>query len=128
MAAPLLDVMQAIGTQLETIDDVNVYDHPAALVAAPALVVSMPESVDFDFTGARGFDRTVFPIFLLVGQTSMAAARDRLFGFIPEVKAALEKNLDGECDSCRVTSCTFAMIRMNDVEYAGAQFLLEVIY
>ena len=126
MALDLAAVMAAAGTQLETISGLRVYDYPVEVVNIPAAVVSLPNTIDFDATAARGFDRTVIPILLLVSIQSMRVARDDISALITAAKAALETDLGGACDSCRVMNATFEKVTVNGVDYLGANLPLEV--
>lgn len=126
MALDLATVMVAAGVQLKTIDGLRVTDYPAEVVNVPSAVVSLPNTIDFDFTAARGFDRTVIPIQLTVAMQTMRVARDQISALITAAKAALEDDLGGEVDSCRVMNATFEKVTIDGVEYLGALLPLEV--
>lgn len=126
MALNLAAVMNAAAVRLDTISNLRVHAYPVEVVNVPAAIVSMPNTIDFDATAARGFDRTVIPILLLVSMQSMRIARDDISALITAAKAALEKDLGGACDSCRVMNATFEKVTVNGVDYLGANLPLEV--
>lgn len=126
MALNLGTVMDAIGTRLATITGLRVFDYPPEQINVPQAVVSLPDTIDFDATAARGFDRTVIPIYVMVSKQSMRVARDQIATYVTQVKAALEPNLNGACDSCRVMQCRFENATVDGVDYLAAIFPLEV--
>ena len=126
MALDLAAAMTAAAALLDEIPDLRVTAWPAEVVNVPAAIVSLPEAIDFDATAARGFDRTVIPILLTVSLQSMRVARDQISELIVAAKAALEPDLGGACDSCRVMNARFERVTANGVEYLGANLPLEV--
>ena len=124
-------LMDAVGIQLKTIPGLRVYDYAADNIAVPAAVVGMPETVEYDQTFARGSDRVVIPVHLLVAKVSDRASRDALSTYLAgsgasSVKAALDGNLAGTVHDCRVASASPTIIPVAGVDHLAATLTLEV--
>jgi hypothetical protein len=94
----------------------------------------MPESITFDTVYARGCDRAVFPVRILVAKASDRAAQDRLDAYLAgsgssSVKAAFEADasLSGSVQTSRVLSVGgLGVYDVGGVPYLGADFTVEV--
>jgi hypothetical protein len=122
--------MDAIGARLLTIAGMRVYDYTADQVAPPAGVVGLPE-VGYDVTKARGTDRAVYPLIVLVSKVSDRASRDVLSQYLAgagakSVKAAVDGTLGGVVQHARVASASPATITVAGVDYLAATFQIEV--
>lgn len=127
----LADVMDDLGTALETIEGLRVTAYYADRVSVPAAVVGFPDSYDFDQTMSRGSDRVTFPVTVLVGKADARSARDQLAAYCDgagdsSVKAAVDRFVSTAWDSARVTAVEFGVITVSGVEYLGATFDVEV--
>lgn len=123
--------MDGIGTRLGTIVGLRVFDFPPDNVHPPTAVVGMPETMEFDSTMARGADRTVIPVAILVGKVSDRASRDELAAYVSgtgakSVKAAVDGNLGGAAQTARVTTARIEVVTVAGVDYLGARFDVEV--
>jgi hypothetical protein len=123
-------VMDAVGVRLLTIAGLRVYDFAADQVAVPAGIVGLPETIEYDSTFARGSDRVVIPVHLMVSKVSDRAGRDVLGPYIAgsgskSVKATLDGTLGGTVQTARVMSTTPQTFRVSDVDYLGATFRVE---
>lgn len=124
----LYAVMKEAAEVLGEISGLRVEDHPSKSVVAPAGYVSYPQSVDYDQTYGRGYDKfTGLPMTLLfsevTGRTAAEVAGDWSDGANPQsVKALMEQHDWRSCSEFRVTGCTF------DVETVGAVPYLAVVF
>lgn len=134
MALNLNAVMDAIGSRLQTINGLRVYDYAADATAVPAAIVALPQRVDYDSTAGGGVDQVVIPVMVLVGRVATRAARRQLADYVSSVgagsiKAAIEGgggNLGGSAQTVRVTNQDNDTVIVDGIEYLGASFECEV--
>lgn len=124
-------VMDDLGTALDTIDGLRVFDFPPKSAQPPFAFVDMPESVDFDLTLNRGSDRATFSVVVAVADVVDRAARDAIATYAAgsgasSVKAVLEAATIGL--SVRVESVTFRPVTLAQGTYAGAIFEVDVVF
>lgn len=134
MALDLGAVMDAIGARLVGVTGLRVYDYAADAASPPAAIVALPELVEYDAVAARGADRVVIPVTVLVGRVSDRAARDQLAQYVSgtgatSVKTAIEGgtgDLGGVAHTVRVTEARIDVVTIGQVDYLGASFDVEV--
>lgn len=131
MALDLNAVMDALGTRLSTIAGLRVSTYPADRANPPQAIVSLPETVEYDAVMARGADRVVIPITVLVGKVSDRAARTQLARYVSgegseSIKTAVDGDLGGSAHTVRVTGATISVVTIEAIEYLGASFDVEV--
>lgn len=134
MALDLGAVMDAIGARLVGVTGLRVYDYAADAASPPAAIVALPEMVEYDAVAARGADRVLIPVTVLVGRVSDRAARDQLAQYVSgtgatSVKAAIEGgtgDLGGVAHTVRVTEARIDVVTIGQVDYLGASFDVEV--
>lgn len=131
MAADIGTVMDAVGTALDTIPGLRVYDFPAKSAQPPFAVVDMPEQISFDAAMKRGYDRCTLNVVVGVANVIDRAARDKIATFCTgsgatSVKTVLEAAGIGE--SLRVTGVQFRTIQFAGSVYFGAVFSLDIVY
>lgn len=128
-------VMNGIGVRLATITNLRVFDYPTEVLDPPAAVVGLPTEVAYDYSKARGSDRAVFPVFVVVGGAFSQDARDALGPYLAgagaqSIKTALEgdRTLGGACGTLGVAVARSdgSGITVNGVRYTGALFEVEV--
>jgi len=125
-------VMQAIADRIDTIADLRVYAYPPDSVAAPAAIVTYPDTYTYDATYGRGMDRIeALPVVLLVGKVSDRASRDKVTQYVngsgaTSIKTAIESGTYTAFDTVRVTGVEFDIISVAGVEYLGATFTLDI--
>lgn len=129
MAIDLATIMDEIGVALKTIPKLRVFDFPPASAQPPFAFVNLPETVDYDLTFGRGFDRMTLQVFLGVSAAVDRAARDLLVAYVSgagpmSIKAAIEAGAVGS--TTRVTRAEFATIALASGVYAGASFDIDV--
>lgn len=129
MAIDLAAIMNELGVALGTIPGLRVFDFPPASAQPPFAFVNLPETVDYDLTFGRGFDRMTLQVFLGVSATVDRGSRDLLVAYVSgtgasSVKAAIEAGSVGS--STRVTKAEFATIALASGVYAGATFEIDV--
>lgn len=126
------DIMDEIGTAVNTIADIRVLPYSAITVTPPAAIIGWPSPYSFDTTMARGMDSMDFPVNIVVGKVDARSSRDRMSKYVEgsgadSVKAAIESHTYTACDSVRVTKVEFSAVKIADVEYLSGLFTVNVI-
>lgn len=123
--------MDAIGTALDGITGLRVYDFPAKSAQPPFAVVDLPESIEYDASFKRGFDRCTLNVVVGVAAIIDRTARDKICTYVAgsgatSVKTVLEAAGIGE--SLRVTGVQFRTVQFAGSVYFGAVFSLDIVY
>jgi hypothetical protein len=126
------DLMDDLGTALETIDGLRVFPYVSERVMPPAAVVKWPDSLIYDETMGRGGDRIEIPVVVLVGQADARTARDRLAQYLDgsgaaSVKAAIEAHTPVAYHSARVESAVISIMTVGSVDLLAATFRIDII-
>ena len=106
------------------------YPYPAETISVPCAVVGYPERIDFDVTYQRGADQATLPVYFVVGRASEASARTALSAVIADassIKSALDGNLGGAVDSCRVLDMRVLSLTVAGIDYLAGVFDTEVV-
>lgn len=123
-------LVAAVGTALDTLTGLRVYDFLAQTIAPPAAVVGSP-TVTYDLTMGRGSDTAHIPIWIvgaaLPDRLALAALAPWTDG--TAVKAAVEDDptLGGEAKTVRVVGAEIQPVNFNQVDYLAARFDVEVL-
>lgn len=128
----IADVMDELGTALDTITGLRVFPYFAERITPPAAVVGWPDSYDYDQTLQRGADTVVMPVIVAVGRAQMRAARDQLAQYADgtgtaSVKRVVEAHTPTAYDSARVQSVEFGTVTVAGTELLSATFNIEII-
>lgn len=135
MSLDLNAVMDAIGTRLVGVAGLRTADYAAQSINVPQAIVSLPTSpIEYDATMARGADRAVIPVLVLVAAVSDRASRDQVAAYlsgtgVKSIKAAIEgttSDLGGAAQTVRVMTGQADVITVGAVDYAAASFEVEV--
>lgn len=127
----LADVMDELGTVLDTITGLRVYDYNADRITPPAAVVALPEGIDYDATYAHGKDMMTLEVTVMVGKVSDRASRDQIAVYADgsgskSIKATLDNATYTKCDSVSVKSAEFDVIRVATIDYLAAVFTVAI--
>ena len=132
-ALDLIAVMDAIADTARAAGIADrVYEWPTLDVSPPAVIVGYPTSLNFDATMARGSDRATFPVWIVCGKSDARTTRDAVARYINpvganDVKTALDGDLGGVVQSCRVVSMTVEATNINGVDYLAPRFDLDIL-
>lgn len=127
----LSDVMDELGTALETVTGLRVFPYWADRIVPPAAVVGWPDPLTYDSTMARGSDECVVPVTVMVGKVDARTSRDALAQYADgagahSIKAALDGGTYAACDSVRVASCEFGVTTVAGVDHLSGTFQVEI--
>jgi hypothetical protein len=129
----LSDVMDQLGTALETIDGLRVFPYNADRVTPPAAIVQWPDEIEYSATMRRGMDRMTLPVMVVVGRADARATRDVLAAYLDgsgasSIVAALEGGTYTACDSVKVAGVPKGVeaVSIASVDYLAAEFVVEI--
>lgn len=135
-ALELVGVMDGIAATLRAAGmfpgDDRVFEWPTLSVNPPCAIVGYPTALTYDATMARGADRATFPVWVVVGKVDARTTRDALAQYVgpdgsQSFKSALDGDLGGACQSCRVTAATIEAVNISGVDYQSVRFDLDVL-
>lgn len=123
------DVMDKLGASVKGLGGLRVYDYPPKSAQPPFAFLNMPESIDYDLTMGRGFDRVTIQMFLGVTDVIDRAARDAIVAYaagsgVLSVKSAVESAELGAM--VQVKRAEFGQITLASGSYVGVIFTIDV--
>jgi hypothetical protein len=127
----LLDVMQELSAAADTIPGLNCFWWPPDRVSPPVFLVSLPESIDYHSTYARGMDEMTLDGYLLVGKADDRASVKQLAPYCDgagdqSIVQALESGTYTACDSVTVAKAQFEVVTVGAVEHLGVHFTINI--
>lgn len=128
----LTTVMTQVGTQLDTISGLRVFDFPPDNLTPPAAWIGYPEDYAYDETYGRGMDRiTNLPVIVVVAKVSDRSAKAQVSAYAngsgaSSVKAVLEAGAYSAFHVVRVTGVTFDVYTVAGTDYLAALFTLDI--
>jgi hypothetical protein len=132
-ARTLKGLQAAIGTKLQTIAGLRVYDFPSDRVETPAAVLSLPET-PYDLTLDGRNDQWIFPLWILIARADDKASYVEMVDYLEaegpkSIRAILEadRTLGGACDSLIVQSARPLFATVAGTDFLAVEFTLEVI-
>ncbi|HMA77618.1 MAG TPA: hypothetical protein VKP88_00565 [Candidatus Paceibacterota bacterium] len=128
----LADIREGLGTNLETISGIRVYEEIPDNAAVPCAVIQL-RSVTYDEAFQRGLSEYSFVVRLIVTRVTERRAQRKLDQFIDDgarsVKTAIQSDLTlgGAAFDCRVTGMDDAdTVTIGGTEYMAADFAVTV--
>ena len=133
--ASLTSIRNGIATNLGNISSLSVFGYVPDSIEPPTAIVGVVESIDYDSTMARGSDTYNIPILLYVSRVDAQDSQETLDGYLAStgassVKAQVESDLtlSGSAQSVRVVEAdNYGVYTVNDIDYLGVEFGVEVI-
>ena len=133
--ANFTNIRNEIGNNLANITSLSVFKFVPDSVEPPTAVVGVLDSIDYDASMQRGADRYEIPVYIYVGRVDAQDSQETLDGFLVStgansVKAQIESDttLNGEAQSVRVVSAgNYGVYEINNINYLGVEFIVEVI-
>lgn len=108
------------------------YAWPSENVEVPCVVVGypLPGTLVFDMTFRDGSDEATFPVWFITGLVNDRAARTLISDVLrgaTGIKEALDGNLGGVVQTCRVADADVDRVLIGAVQYIAVRFDLEVV-
>ena len=133
--ASLTSIRSGLGTRLETISSLLVYDYVPDSIEPPCAIVGTLSSLEYDNTFSRGSDTYTIQIQLYVSRVDAQDSQETLDGYLASsgassVKAKVESDvtLGGVAQSTRVVEAdNYGVYTINNIDYLGVEFTVEVI-
>ena len=132
MSLDVAAVMTETGDLLKTISGLRVFDYEAPAVSGVTAIVGYPDEITYNQQyGPEGW-RFDLPIVLVAPNPTERRTRDELSRYVAtagdaSVKAAIESPADyTSMDYATVKSVTFDEVTINNVQYAGALFVVDI--
>lgn len=124
-------VAAELAADFSGVTGLRVYPYPPDGLAAPALIVGYPDTIEFDQTMGRGGDLITFPVYLVVDRNWDRASAEQFAAYTAgsgasSVKALIEAGSHTAFGAARVRSCSFSVIAVAGVEYWVATFLVDI--
>lgn len=136
MSLDISTTAAAIKTRLETISGLQCRDKMPDNITPPMAVAWLKGPIEFDTTMARGCDRYVWAVTVVVCRADAENAQALLYDYLDgsgssSIKAAVEGGtppfgLGGIAAGCRVTSATPGDFISGDVTYWAAEYELDI--
>lgn len=128
----VMDGIAAAAIEAELVLGSRVYEWPTLNVTPVCLVVGYPTALNYDATFGRGSDRATFPVWLIAGRVDARTTRDAIAQYIgpdgvTSVKTALDGDLGGVVQSCRVTAATIEAANIGGIDYQAVRFDLDIL-
>ena len=128
-------IESGIATNLGDISSLTVFGYVPDSIEPPTAVVGVVDNIEYDSTMARGADTYNIPVFLYVSRVDAQDAQDTLDAYLASsgassVKAKVESDitLGGVAQSVRVVEAdNYGVYTINNIDYLGVEFMIEVI-
>lgn len=126
------DVMDQLGTRLNTISQLNVQDYEADSVEVPAGLIGLPGNLDYLGTFNDGLHTMMLEITLLVSRVDDRISRDEIAPYgdgrdnPTSVLSILESGEYSAFDFCQVESGRFQVVVIEEIEYLAAIFSVKI--
>jgi len=133
--ANLTSIRNEIGENLANITSLSVYKYIPDMIEPPTAIVGVMQRINYDSTMQRGADKYEIPVFVYVSRVDAQDSQETLDGFLvssgsSSVKAQVESDttLNGQAQSVRVVEARdYGVYNINNIDYLGVEFLIEVI-
>lgn len=133
--ANLTNIRNELKNNLSNISSLSVYGYIPDMIEPPTAIVGVMEAINYDASMQRGADRYEIPIYLYVSRVDAQDSQETLDAYLAStgsssVKTQVESNssLNGQAQSVRVVSASnYGVYNINNIDYLGVEFLVEVI-
>jgi hypothetical protein len=133
--ASLTNIRNELKNNLANIISLSVYGYVPDSIEPPTAIIGVMDAIDYDASMQRGADKYEIPIYLYVSRVDAQDSQETLDGYLASsgassVKAQVESDssLNGEAQSVRVVSASnYGVYTINNIDYLGVEFIVEVI-
>lgn len=128
----LNEVMDEIGLVVAQLVKLEAFAWPVADLPGRSVIVSYPESVDFDQTYGRGEDTiTDLPVSVLIGEPTERTTRDEAAKWadgdgVTSVKRTLEDHAWQSCDDVQVVRAEFDVMPVGGIPWLAVTFSCNI--
>ena len=133
--AKLTYIRNEIKNNLSAISSLSCYGYVPDSIEPPTAVIGVMQSINYDTSMSRGADRYEIPIFLYVSRVDAQDSQETLDGYLASsgsnrIKEKVESDttLNSQAQSVRVVSAgSYGVYNINNINYLGVEFTVEVI-
>ena len=133
--ASLTNIRNELKNNLANITTLSVYGYVPDIIEPPTAIIGVMEAIDYDQSMQRGADKYEIPIYLYVSRVDAQDSQETLDGYLASsgassVKAQVESDttLNSQAQSVRVVNASnYGVYTINNIDYLGVEFLVEVI-
>ncbi len=133
--ASLTNIRNELKNNLANITTLSVYGYVPDMIEPPTAIIGVMEAIDYDQSMQRGADKYEIPIYLYVSRVDAQDSQETLDGYLASsgassVKAQVESDttLNSQAQSVRVVNASnYGVYTINNIDYLGVEFLVEVI-
>lgn len=133
--ASLTNIRNELKNNLANITSLSVYGYVPDSIEPPTAIIGVMEAIDYDQSLQRGADKYEIPIYLYVSRVDAQDSQETLDGYLASsgassVKAQVESDssLNSQAQSVRVVSASnYGVYTINNIDYLGVEFIVEVI-
>ena len=125
-------VREAIGTNIQNITGIRIYDQIPDVVVPPCAVVGQLDFT-FDIDNARGLDQASVDVYVIVQRISERAGQEKLDGLLAgtgsnSIKTAIEsdRTLGGLVNTLRVISAESGTYNSGDTQFLSYRYNLTI--
>jgi hypothetical protein len=124
--------MDQVALAFGEITGLNAYAWPKAKISPPAVVLTYPESVDYDQTYGRGEDMiTDLPVQVIIGRPTDRDTREKAAQYADgdgpaSVKTYVEGYAYTACDDVQVVRAEFEVVSIGEIPYLAVTFSCNV--
>ena len=133
--ASLTNIRNELKNNLANITSLSVYGYVPDSIEPPTAIIGVMQAIDYDQSMQRGADKYEIPIYLYVSRVDAQDSQETLDGYLASsgassVKAQVESNttLNSQAQSVRVVNASnYGVYTINNIDYLGVEFIVEVI-
>ncbi len=133
--ASLTNIRNELKNNLANITSLSVYGYVPDSIEPPTAIIGVMQAIDYDQSMQRGADKYEIPIYLYVSRVDAQDSQETLDGYLASsgassVKAQVESDttLNSQAQSVRVVNASnYGVYTINNIDYLGVEFIVEVI-
>ena len=124
-------VREAIGTNIQNITGMRVYDSIPDIVTPPCAVVGQLDFI-FDIDNARGLDQATCDVYVIVQRLDARSGQNKLDEYLgsgsSSIKSAIEgdRTLNGAVNTLRVTSAEAGTYIEGEITFLSYRYRLTI--
>lgn len=125
------DVMDELGTQLKTIDNLRVLPYEADSLNPPCATISLPSEIDYLGAYKRGMDKLILEVTVWVSRVDDRISRNQITPYADgsgarSIKTVLEAGTYTAFDTIAVSKGGFGIINLEGINYLGGIWTINI--
>lgn len=125
------DVMEQLGTQLDTIDGLRVWDYDSDDINPPSAIIRLTGDIDYLGAYNHGMNSIGLSVLILVGAVDDRIRRDEIVQYADgsgekSIRQVLEKGTYTAFDTVAVARSKFQIVSIAGIKYVSAEFSIQI--